>query len=159
MNIESSTLVLRTINSTNDTNRTSYTWRINLRQVLGNLYNKYDRFKICLTHWATSQAPNGFTTDDLHNILFMTGLTWENQTYDTVTNGLRERAAISTLRFTNNGATILPYTGEVGQVFRKPNFDETNVNLSIEKVNGAAFPALAYPHSVFVFTIYGVKDE
>ena len=63
MNIESSTLVLRTINATNNTNRTTSTWRVNLRQTLGNLYNNYRRFKICLTSWGTAAAVNGFVAD------------------------------------------------------------------------------------------------
>ena len=47
MNIESSTLMLRTINATNNANITRSTWRVNLRSCLGNLYNKYDKFFFC----------------------------------------------------------------------------------------------------------------
>jgi hypothetical protein len=159
MNIESATLVLRTTNATIDTLRTSATWRINLRQTLGNLYNKYDRYKICLTSFATSLAPNGLTFDDVSTIAFMTGLNWENQTYDTAINGLRERAAISTLRFVNNQSTVENFTGEVGQVFIKPNIDETTINISLEKSNGAALPALGYPHCIYIFTIYGIPKD
>lgn len=159
MNIESSTLVLRTINATNNATRTFSTWRINLRQTLGNLYNKYSRFKICLTSWGTGAAVNGFTADDLATIIFMSGLQWENQTYDTAINGLQINAAISTLRFANNGVNLENFTGEVGQVFTKPNIDELEVNISIQKVSGAALPALAYPQCCYVFSIYGIPDE
>lgn len=159
MNIESSTLVLRTINGTNDANRTVSTWRINLRQTLGNLYNKYSRFKICLTSWGTGIAVNGFTADDLITILFMRGLQWENQTYDTAINGLQSNAAITTLRFANNGAALENFTGEVGQVFLKQNIDEVEVSISIQKVSGAALPNLSYPQCCYVFSIYGVPDE
>jgi hypothetical protein len=159
MNIESSTLVLRTINATTDANRTVSTWRINLRQTLGNLYNKYSRFKICLTSWGTGIAVTGFSADDLITILFMRGLQWENQTYDTAINGLQSNAAISTLRFANNGVALENFTGEVGQVFMKQNIDEVEVSISIQKVSGAALPALQYPQCCYVFSIYGVPDE
>jgi hypothetical protein len=159
MNIECSTLVLRTVNATNNATRTTSTWRINLRQTLGNLYNKYSRFKICLTSWGTGVAVNGFTADDLTTIIFMSGLQWENQTYDTAINGLQTNAAISTLRFANNGVNLENFTGEVGQVFTKPNLDELEVSISIQKVSGAALPALAYPQCCYVFSIYGIPDE
>lgn len=158
MNIESATLVLRTINANNNAIVTSSTWRVNLRQCLGNLYNKYSKFKICLTSWGTALANTGFTGDDTNIILFMSGPQWENQTYDTVTNGLRERACITALRFSNNGFGIENFTGEVGQVFIKPNRDEIDINISIEKVSGAALPAIAYPQSCYVFSIFGLVE-
>ncbi|MFY7883383.1 MAG: hypothetical protein ACOVOV_00920 [Dolichospermum sp.] len=160
MNIESSTLVLRTANATTiNATRTTATWRINLRACLGNLYNKYNRFKICLTSWGTGVAVNGFTSDDVTTFVSMSGLQWENQTYDVVTNGLTQNAAISSLRFTNNGVALENFTGEVGQVFRKPNFDELQVTINIQKISGAALPALAYPQCCYVFSIYGVPDD
>jgi hypothetical protein len=160
MNIESSTLVLRTINATNNATRTTSTWRgVNLRVCLGNLYNKYSRFKICLTSWGTGLAVNGFTADDTTTIIFMSGLQWENQTYDTAINGLQSNAAISTLRFPNNGSGLENFTGEVGQVFMKQNIDEVDITISIQKVSGNALPALAYPQCCYVFSIYGIPDE
>ena len=159
MNIESSTLVLRTINATNNTNRTNSTWRVNLRQTLGNLYNNYRRFKICLTSWGTAVAVNGFVADDLATVVSMSGLRWENQTYDTATNGLRQNAVISTLRFANNNIAVEVFTGEVGQVFIKPNYDELDITISIEKISGNAFPALQYPQCCYVFSIYGIPED
>jgi len=160
MNIESATLVLRTINApTINANRTVATWRVNLRQCLGSLYGKYDKFKICLTSWGTGANTTGFTNDDLNTICSMSGLQWQNQTYDTVTNGLRERAVLAVLRYVNNGLALENFTGEVGQVFLKPNYDELNVTISIEKVSGNAFPALAYPQCCYVFSVYGVPND
>lgn len=160
MNIESSTLVLRTANATTiNANRTTATWRINMRACLGNLYNKYDRFKICLTSWGTGVAVTGFVADDLTTVVSMSGPRWENQSYDTVSNGLTQNAAISTLRFVNNGTALENFTGEVGQVFLKPNFDELELTISIAKISGNALPALAYPQCCYVFSIYGVPDE
>jgi hypothetical protein len=158
MNIESATLVLRTINGTTNATNTQSTWRVNLRQTLGNLYNKYDRFKICLTAWGTGSASGGFSNDDLTTILYLSGLNWENQTYDTAINGLQAKAVIGTVKFLNATSTIENFTGEVGQVFLKPNYDELDITLSIEKISGAAI-TLTYPATCYVFSIYGIPDE
>ena len=107
MNIECSTLVLRTINATSiNANRTTATWRINMRACLGNLYDKYSRFKICLTSWGTGVSVAGFVAGDLITVVSMSGPRWENQSYDTVSNGLTQNAAIATLRFVNNGTAL-----------------------------------------------------
>lgn len=159
MNIESSSLMLRTINATNNTNLTSSTWRVNLRACLGNLYNKYDKFKICLTAWGTAAAPTGFSNDDLSTFITLSGLQWENQTYDTATNGLTQKATIATLKFANANSIIENFTGEVGQVFFKPNYDVVELTLDVNKISGAAFPAPFYPQCCYVFSIYGVVDE
>lgn len=159
MNIESSSLMLRTINATNNANATSSTWRVNLRACLGNLYNKYDKFKICLTAWGTAQAAGGFSNDDLSTFITLSGLQWENQTYDTATNGLTQNASIATLKFANGNSIIENFTGEVGQVFVKPNYDEVEITLNVNKISGAAFPAPSYPQCCYLFSIYGVVDE
>lgn len=127
--------------------------------MLGNLFDKYKRFKICLTSWGQGVAPTGFTTDDLSVVLTMSGLMWENQTYDTLLNGLTSRAVIATLRYTNNGSGVENFTGEVGQVFKKENYDNDIITINVEKTSGAAFPALVYPQCCYVFSIYGIPDE
>ena len=160
MNIESSTLVLRTANASSiNATRTTCSWRVNMRVCLGNLYNKYDRFKICLTSWGTGTAVGGFTTDDIITFVTMSGLRWENQTYDTVTNGLTQNAALSTLRFTNAGVALENFTGEVGQVFNKDNLDNVELTINIQKVSGGALPAVAYPQCCYVFSIYGIPNN
>jgi hypothetical protein len=160
MNIESATLVLRTANATTiNATRTTTSWAVNMRVCLGALYNKYDRFKICLTSWGTGVAVNGFVADDLACFVTMSGLQWENQTYDSAINGLTQNAAISTLRFVNNGISLENLTGEIGVVFLKDNFDNETLTININKISGAALPALAYPQCCYVFSIYGVPNE
>lgn len=160
MNIESATLVLRTANATTiNATRTTASWRVNMRACLGSLYNKYDKFKICLTSWGTGASVAGFTADDLACFVTMDGLRWENQTYDTLSNGLTQNASISTLRFVNNGNSLENFTGEVGQVFNKDNLDDELLTININKISGSALPALAYPQCCYVFSIYGVPSE
>ena len=44
-------LVLSTTTSSNNTSRTSFTWNnIDLRMLLGDMYDKYDRFNLCLNN-------------------------------------------------------------------------------------------------------------
>ena len=47
-NLQNASLVLSTNNGTSNTTRTSTTWtNIDLRTLLGDMYNKYDMFNIC----------------------------------------------------------------------------------------------------------------
>ena len=160
MNIESATLVLRTANATTiNATRTTTSWQVNLRVCLGSLYDKYENFKLCLTSWGTGVAVSGFTADDLACFITMSGPQWTNQTYDSATNGLTQNAAISTLRFVNNGIALENFTGEVGQIFNKANLDNVELTININKISGNALPALAYPQCCYVFSIYGVPNE
>jgi hypothetical protein len=163
MNIEGATLVLRTFNAINTPARGSSTWQqVNLRQTLGPLYNKYNRFKICLTSWGSSKAPT-INSNNASVIALMSGFNWENQTYDTATNGLTRRAAIANVRYSSISNTAIEnFTGEVGQVFIKPNIDEITVTISLERIDGGPVPTnpiSGYPFSVYVFSIYGIPDD
>ncbi len=61
MNLESANLILRTssvaVGSDKNTDRTIVTWRnINMKVILGTLYNKYKRFKICFTSYGNANT-------------------------------------------------------------------------------------------------------
>jgi hypothetical protein len=79
MNLESAQLVLRsnTVASGPDNVRNYLvTWRnVNLRQVLGTMYDKYKLFKICLTSFGnTNTGLTGVTNSDRSLQIVMSGL-------------------------------------------------------------------------------------
>ncbi len=92
-NIESATLILRSgdliANATNqygscDQYITNMTWNnINLRTLLGTLYDRYDLFNICLSNVSHSTQPVQFATtpDDALVQICVAGLPFVNQTY------------------------------------------------------------------------------
>jgi len=83
-------LVLRGYDlSTTETNigvanatNTNYTWKnINLRTVLGPMYDKYDVFNLTLKYIAASQTTAGLGADGSNVIMNISGLPFLNQTY------------------------------------------------------------------------------
>jgi len=99
-NAESATLILRsndlTANTTNavgtaDAFFTNMTWNnINLRTLLGSMYEKYDRFVLVPTQIqsANGSAAFGTTADDRNCLIFVRGMPFTNNTYNvsTLTN-------------------------------------------------------------------------
>ena len=66
------------------TGNLNFTWtNINLRTVLGPLYEKYDEFNLTLKYIATGANPKSFLTADNCNVLLnISGLPFLNQTYN-----------------------------------------------------------------------------
>lgn len=163
MNLESATLVLRTaslgssgINVNNFNN--DCTWNIDLQTVLGTIYHKYKRFKICLTS-VGSGIPNPTLTDASRFVnVNLEGLQWVNSGYDT-TNGAVNRNVIattivlnSTLGFSNN------FTGEVGFVFNKPNSNNISFRVYLTNVSNNTINQVQYPNLCYCFSIYGIDE-
>ena len=117
-NAESASIVLRsadlTAGSTNaigsaDTFLTNFTWNnINLRTLLGSMYEKYDRFVLVPTQVQSAQgsASFGTTADDRNCLLFIRGLPFTNNTYN-INNSMIYINFIFTIKTSNN--TIIKF--------------------------------------------------
>jgi len=82
---ESASLVLSTNNGTSNTSRTSTTWsNINLRSLLGTMYDKYDTFNLCLNTVSSGVSQNYYyaSPSDLQVLLRIQGLPFLNNTYN-----------------------------------------------------------------------------
>jgi hypothetical protein len=157
MNLESSTLVLRSINANINVggfNNDMTFQNINMKSLLGAMYNKYNRFKLILTAFAT--APSSVnTTNGIVNI-YMEGLNWYQSSYDTSVNANRTRALVGTGEYVTSGRTI-NYVTEAGYMF---DTQQTNVDLRIfiTRVTDDTMQATQYSPSIIVFSIYGIDD-
>ena len=88
-NLQNASLVLSTNNGTSNTTRTSTTWtNIDLRTLLGDMYNKYDMFNICLNTIATAPSVNNFMSAaaDLQTMVRVSGIPFINNTYNIGSN-------------------------------------------------------------------------
>ena len=123
MNVENASLVLRSfdLNTTEDnygvvnSTNTVMTWKnIDLRTLLGTMYNNYDLFNLTLNSIATSKvkqaynatasANNGYAMGDAENLATMvqiSGLPFINQTYDMKTNVNKSTTLIGAFTFPN----------------------------------------------------------
>ena len=81
------TNVLPTNGTTNDygtgnSTLTSFTWtNINLRTLLGDMFNKYDRYLLLLQNISQANSAAMATTDDKAVLINMSGLSFVNSTY------------------------------------------------------------------------------
>ena len=156
-------------NGVEDEFGTDFTWyNINLRFLLGDMYNQYDFFNMSLISVSLSRCnalnPATATDDDYENKniqIKIAGLPFMNQTYEQTTRNNGRFATIGVLnipttailtnQFYNNGSNVI--------TFRKDQ-DLCNLNIAFFRVSDDTKPILdadtANPEFIFIFTIIGI---
>jgi hypothetical protein len=162
-------LVLSTTTSSNNANRTSFTWNnIDLRMLLGDMYNKYDRFNLCLNTIASGLAGQAATTFfsaqvDAQVLVRVSGLPWINNGYNITATSANNtgNTVIASFLFVNNSQQTQYFYGSNMAVFGK-NSDIASITIDYIRVSDLATPAVtntyAFPHMAFIFDIFGVDD-
>ena len=89
----------------------STTWNnINLRTLLGDMYDRFDLFNICLNTVSTSQANSIDSNPDSRNVnVKITGLPWINQSYNVKTGNNGVSTTIATFNFVPSSSTTQYY--------------------------------------------------
>jgi hypothetical protein len=154
---------------TADSNGTVLTWsNINLRVLLGDMYDKYDRFNLNLNTIATSVA-SSYTgsADERSTYITITGLPWVNNTYSISSSGVTtpnvysntNATVIASLFINGNAQTTQYFYGNNTSTFGK-NQDIVNITISFLKVSDSTkpSPSAAYPKMIFIFDIEGIDD-
>lgn len=168
-NLQHASLILNTASSTNNSSRTSFTWNnIDLRILLGDMYNKYDRFNLCLNTIAQGlggdQGNNFFNAQiDALVLVRMSGLPWVNNSYTISASGSNNtgNTVISSFKFLNNTQQVEYLHGASLTTFSKSQ-DLANITIDYLRVVDLVAPVMTaghpYPHMSFIFDIYGVDD-
>ena len=146
--------------------RTSFTWNnINLRMLLGDMYDQYDYFNISLISISSSLTQAlaaGATADDKIVFVKMSGLPFINQTFQQSTGNNGTFAYVSTLSIPLTANTSTQYYNNLGNVctFNKDQ-DQCNINISFFRVLDDTRPALnagnINPQFSFIFVITGIN--
>jgi hypothetical protein len=171
-NLQIASLVLRssdlTLNSTTqygtcDQNRLTMTWNnINLRVLLGDMYDKYDLFNICLNTItsAVSNANLGTTTDDRNVVVKLSGLPFINQTYNVKQGCNTNTCIISSFQFFSSISNTQWFYSNNCYTFGKSSL-QCNLTIQYGRVSDDALPttANAFPNMVFLFDIVGVSKD
>jgi hypothetical protein len=178
-NLQIASLVLRSSDLTpgasnqygsSDTYQLIQTWNnINLRTLLGDMYDKYDLFNICLNTITTS-APTGAygnTFDDRNVILKLSGLPFINQTYSVKQGCNTNICPIASFTFptystTTGGATQYFYSNNCNTFGKSQH--TCNLTLQYGRVIDDALPLCnitgrAFPLVVLIFDIIGVSKD
>lgn len=158
MNLESSTLILRSINADENVGNFNddMTWyNIDLKTLLGSMWGKYRRFKLILT--AHGSAPQtGMTTNNGAVSINMEGLRWVTSSYDTSISANRSRAVVGTTVYNTVGNAI-NYITESGFIFDTQQ-TTANIRITLTRVLDDTIQAVQYSPAVFCFSIYGLED-
>lgn len=157
--LENANLVLRSTNANiTETNNQGFTWNnIDLRKVLGDMYDRYDLFKITFVFWEQNNI-GAFTGLD-ESVLFLniTGLEWENGFYDFSTKSQSNTAKIAILYIADATGTVQPPFSSFGLVFRK-NKPFCNIRLNFTKTLDGSLSNKSFPSSqAFRFVITPIE--
>lgn len=145
--------------STNNGSASSFTWNnIDIRLILGELWDKYEYFNICLVSTIFSSANITYpTNDNKMGCIYMSGLDWTSN-YDTGRKQRTPNVAIgylNTSTITTSAGAVQYYNSLFCNTFRK-NSPITNINIFYNKISDNTSNTAttgAFPQVLFVFKI------
>ena len=173
-NIEYASLVLPTASTLNvNIGYTRITWNnINLKTILGPMYEKYDKFNIELVSISQCTTADNFGVDDNDsNVLIqMSGLPFVNNNYSLLTGNNINSAIMGFYNFSNYDETTTQNYLNNSRTFVKDTkylvditinylkYDLTPVVTNVNYLYGAAVSGF-YPELVFMFNIHGIPND
>jgi hypothetical protein len=162
-NLQNATLLLKTHEGCIlSQNNAVLVWsNINLRTVLGDMYDKFDLFNLQLN--SISQCIPTATlgvSDDVRNVTMnISGLPFINQTYSVKNGTNTSESILTTFKFNNTTGTVQIYNNNAILTFGK-NQEQANIQINYKQVvdGNISVPTNPFPQMVFQFTIYGVES-
>lgn len=139
---------------------TNFTWNnLNLRTMLGDMWDKYDYFNLVLVEISTTITPatSSPTGAELLQNLYISGLPFTNSTYDTQLKLNTNKVIFTT--FTFGGANVAInklYNGVNILTFRKEQ-EQCNLNIFYNQLGTSTATAKNYPNITIIFDIIGVR--
>jgi hypothetical protein len=142
---------------------TTYTWNgINFRTLLGDMYDKYDTFNLCLNCITSSVALSTLGTDitgDLNVYFKISGIPFINQSYSTLTGNNTNSSYLMAYTFVRSQGQIQNYNGNIVKTFSKYQ-DVSDITITMYRNVDNGIPTTPintnYPELIFHFSIYGV---
>ncbi len=151
-----SSFVLNTYNATTKDNlNTTFTWtNIDLKEILKDEWNHYERFKLIISEIGYSTNSLAISQDSV--LLNIAGLPFENCNYIIGSqNALTNYTALCPMTFIQNGG-ILQYGDYTGVIFNK-NQHLVNLNIFAILLQTGIKPTGTLPDMTFLFHIVGVE--
>jgi hypothetical protein len=146
-----------TINAT----RTDATWySINLENILGDLYNKYDMFTLRLNTLSYQQtAAFGVANFDRLVYFSLSGLDWANNNYSITRKTLINSAVVGCENFTQNVTYTSSYENSFVVTFRKQKTVDLRIQLLTLDGNAPTLNAnTQFPRISWFFDIFPVNS-
>ena len=145
---------------------TSMTWyNINLRTLLGDMYDDYDIFNLSFNTYTSAVVGSGATLagaslDDRQLLVKISGLPFLNQTYDVAKGHNTSSTYMGSIYLTSAQSSYQTFNGFNVATFGK-NQELVNITITYERVVDSALPTTAnvFPASVFFFSIIGIEKD
>jgi hypothetical protein len=146
-------------------NRSSITWKnINLRNVLGDMYDRYERFNLSLIFVSGSKTGTTAETgaDNRNFYVRMRGLLFTSS-FDQGSGNNNNSVVLSSLRIPLTASTTWDSTNFIQQYFTFQKQDMVNINIDLINVIDDDYYAPAdensmIGHLIYSFSITGVED-
>lgn len=151
--------------------RLNFTWKhINMRLVLGEMYDRYETFNIYLYQISQTGGLTGFAPTSAPYQLVdvkMKGLPFLNNTYNFKTQN-NSNSAYLTSYLLNNGSSgslgnVTPLSNPTVLTFSKCA-DRVDINIDIKSTNTQNYPVLGgagrpFGNFIYMFKIYGIPSR
>ena len=163
--LKTSDLTADSITSIGEANQymTSMTWyNINVRTLLGDMYDDYDIFNLSFNTY-TSAVLNGVigaSLDDRQLMVKISGLPFLNQTYDVAKGHNTSSTYVGSIYLSTAASSWQIFNGFNVATFGK-NQELVNITITYERVIDGDLPTTvtAFPASVFFFSIIGIEKD
>jgi len=148
------------INGTLNTNRTLFTFiNVNMRNIIGTLWSKYDKFNLILLNWGLTNVSTTFTSQTQRMFFVMEGLQMINTL--AVTTVFKQGFAFSPL-INYQASNIIDgnyfdYPGGIIGTFRRPESETTTLSFEMFTAAGALQSSTPMGNSILTFSVVGVK--
>ena len=77
-------------------------WKnVNFRMVLGDMYDKYDKFNITINSYSIKESTDDLAAYECDFVYYISGLPFSNQTYNLRTGNLSNKSVLMTTHFEN----------------------------------------------------------
>lgn len=147
-------------NGTMNANRTIFSFtNVNLRNILGTLWDKYDKFNLIILNWGWTPTASTFSAPASRMFFIMDGLQMINTL--AVTTGFRQGRAFSPFaRYQASNIVDANYFDNPGGIvgtFRKPESENTDLAFEIFSSLGT-LQSVLIGNSILTFSVVGVKE-
>ena len=136
----------------------SFTWtNINLRTLLGDMFDKYDRYLLLLQNISQSNAGTITTVDDKAILINMSGLSFVNSTYIQKLQSNSGALIVCPFIFVASNVQSQLYNNFAVSTFIKQN-DIVNISINYTRIKDDVAPTTTCPHMCFIFNIVGIEE-
>ena len=163
MDFETAQICLNSNNAIENTDRTSFTWNnINLRNALGEMYDKYDLYNLILNVVVNDNCAVGYNASDSDRqaLIRLSGLPFKNFTYNTKLQS--SGVILGNYTYPTSGLSQRYYTSDSFTTFSK-NQDICSITIDMLRISDLTLckptNTNAFPEMVFWFSIYGIDKD